>query len=382
MSESNNNHERTLILCIDIDDDIGKKANVKTPILSRAQNLEAAGILALADPEEADANAMFGAVRIYDNLLEKYPKEHYQIATISGSALGGINADRKIVMELESILKEFMATGIILVTDGYSDEAVIPLIQSRIPINSIQHIVVKHSERLEETWAVIFRYLKQMVTDPYYSKISLGVPGVMLIVVGVLQIFNQLQNAGMILTFVIGLVLLIKGFGWEEKLNIVKMRLPTPDRQITAASSSFGFILILVGGIKGISNAWKYLPSPAPLWWEDFAWWIQQSPSILGRFMLVAVDLIVIGIMAALIGGIAANYIKKDPKIWQNVVGIIVTFWSRFIALESARVLIDPDKIIAPFSPLVLYALAGVLSTIISVFLIYGSDRKLYFSDT
>jgi putative membrane protein len=382
VSESNNNHERTLILCIDIDDDIGKKANVKTPILSRAQNLEAAGILALADPEEADANAMFGAVRIYDNLLEKYPKEHYQIATISGSALGGINADRKIVMELESILKEFMATGIILVTDGYSDEAVIPLIQSRIPINSIQHIVVKHSERLEETWAVIFRYLKQMVTDPYYSKISLGVPGVMLIVVGVLQIFNQLQNAGMILTFVIGLVLLIKGFGWEEKLNIVKMRLPTPDRQITAASSSFGFILILVGGIKGISNAWKYLPSPAPLWWEDFAWWIQQSPSILGRFMLVAVDLIVIGIMAALIGGIAANYIKKDPKIWQNVVGIIVTFWSRFIALESARVLIDPDKTIAPFSPLVLYALAGVLSTIISVFLIYGSDRKLYFSDT
>tara|TARA_B100001971_G_C18256444_1_gene582569 strand:- start:169 stop:1317 length:1149 start_codon:yes stop_codon:yes gene_type:complete len=382
VSESNNNHERTLILCIDIDDDIGKKANVKTPILSRAQNLEAAGILALADPEEADANAMFGAVRIYDNLLEKYPKEHYQIATISGSALGGINADRKIVMELESILKEFMATGIILVTDGYSDEAVIPLIQSRIPINSIQHVVVKHSERLEETWAVIFRYLKQMVTDPYYSKISLGVPGVMLIVVGVLQIFNQLQNAGMILTFVIGLVLLIKGFGWEEKLNIVKMRLPTPDRQITAASSSFGFILILVGGIKGISNAWKYLPSPAPLWWEDFAWWIQQSPSILGHFMLVAVDLIVIGIMAALIGGIAANYIKKDPKIWQNVVGIIVTFWSRFIALESARVLIDPDKTIAPFSPLVLYALAGVLSTIISVFLIYGSDRKLYFSDT
>ena len=382
MSESNNNRERTLILCIDIDDDIGKKANVKTPILSRNQNLEAAGILALADPEEADANAMFGAVRIYDNLLKKYPKEHYQIATISGSALGGINADRKIVMELESILKEFMATGIILVTDGYSDEAVIPLIQSRIPINSIQHVVVKHSERLEETWAVIFRYLKQIVTDPYYSKMSLGVPGVMLIVVGILQIFNQLQNAGMILTFVIGLVLLIKGFGWEEKLNIVKMRLPTPDRQITAASSSFGFILILVGGIKGISNAWKYLPSPAPLWWEDFAWWIQQSPNIIGHFMLVAVDLIIIGIMAALIGGIAANYIKKDLKIWQNVVGIIVTFWSRFIALESARVLIDPDKTITPFSPLVFYALAGVVSTIISVFLIYGSDRKLYFIDT
>ncbi len=73
MSKSDGSYERVLILCIDIDDDIGKKAGVETPILSRNKNLEAASILALADPEEADANAMFGAVRIYDSLLEKYP---------------------------------------------------------------------------------------------------------------------------------------------------------------------------------------------------------------------------------------------------------------------------------------------------------------------
>ena len=382
MSESNGSHERTLVLCIDVDDDIGKKAGVETPILFRNKNLEAASTLALADPEEADANAMFGAVRIYDSLMEKYPNELYQVATISGSASGGIEADRNVVRELESILKSFRATGVILVTDGYSDEAVIPLIQSRVPITSIQHIVVKHSERIEETWAVIFRYLRQMVEDPYYSRVSLGVPGVMLIIVGVLQIFNQLQNAGMILTFVMGLVLLIKGFGWEDKLNIVKLRLPTPDRQITAASSSFGFILTLVGAIQGISNAWKYLPNPAPLWWENFAWWIQQSPNLIGHFMLSGIDLIIIGAMVSLIGGVAAHYIRKDPKIWQNVVGIIVTFWIRFIALESARVLIEPDKTLTLFSPLVFYALAGVVTTIISVFIIYGSNRKIPFQNT
>jgi len=167
LSESDGSHERTLILCIDVDDDIGKKAGVKTPILSRNKNLEAASALALADPEEADANAMFGAVRIYDSLLEKYPNEIYEIVTISGSASGGIEADRNVVRKLESVLKSFKATGVILVTDGYADEAVIPLIQSRVPITSIQHVVVKHSERLEETWAVIFRYLKQLVEDPY-----------------------------------------------------------------------------------------------------------------------------------------------------------------------------------------------------------------------
>ncbi|MEE8354955.1 MAG: DUF373 family protein [Candidatus Bathyarchaeia archaeon] len=379
MSESDGSLERTLILCIDVDDDIGKKAGVETPILSRNKNLEAASALALADPEEADANAMFGAVRIYDSLMEKYPDELYQIATISGSASGGIEADRNVVRELESILKSFKATGVILVTDGYADEAVIPLIQSRIPITSVQHVVVKHSERLEETWAVIFRYLKQLVEDPYYSRVSLGVPGVMLIILGVLQVFNQLQNAGMILTIVMGLVLLIKGFGWEDKLNIVRLRLPSPDRQLTAASTSFGLILFLVGVIKGISNAWKYLPNPTPFWWEDFAWWVQQSPNLVGHFMLAAIDLIILGAMVSLIGSIAAHYIRKDPKIWQNVVGIIVTFWIRFIALESAMVLIEPDKTVTILSPIVFYAFAGVVTTITSVFLIYGSDRKIPF---
>jgi len=143
--------ERTLILCVDGDNDIGRKANVETPILSRNKNLEAATALAIADPEEADANAMFGAVRLYDQLTERYPEEVYQVATIAGDAMGGIEADRNIVRELEGILDDYKATGVILVTDGYSDEAVIPLIQSRVPITSVQHIVVKHSERLEET---------------------------------------------------------------------------------------------------------------------------------------------------------------------------------------------------------------------------------------
>jgi putative membrane protein len=379
VSESGGKSERTLILCIDVDDDIGKKADVETPVLSRNSNLEAATKLAISDPEEADANAMFGAVKLYDRLMESYPDEVYQVATISGSSKGGIDADRKVVHELESVLESFEATSVILVTDGYADESVVPLIQSRVPITSIQHVVVKHSERLEETWAVIFRYLRQMVEDPYYSRVTLGVPGVMLIIVGVLLVFNQLQNAGMILTFVMGIVLLIKGFGWEQKFNIVRLRLPPPERQLTLASFSFGFILFLVGSVRGITNAWHYLPTPTPLWWNDFSWWLHQSPNIVGHFLLDGIDLIILGAMVSLIGGVAAHYMKKDPKLWQNVVGMIVTFWLWFIAKESARVLIEPEKTLTLWSPLVFFTLAGVVTTIASVFVIYRSDRKIPF---
>jgi putative flippase GtrA len=95
--------------------------------------------------------------------------------------------------------------------------------------------------------------------------------------------------------------------------------------------------------------------------------------------MLAAIDLIILGAMVSLIGGVAAHYMRKDPKIWQNIVGIIVTFWIRFIALESAKFLIEPDKTLTLFSPLVVFTLAGVVTTIISVFIIYRTDRKIPF---
>ena len=380
MSESGGKSERTLILCIDVDDDIGKKAGVETPILSRNSNLEAATALALSDPEEADANAMFGAVKLYDHLMESYPDEVYQVATISGSSRGGIDADRKVVQELKSILDSFQTTGVILVTDGYADESVIPLIQSRVPITSIQHVVVKHSERLEETWAVIFRYLRQMVEDPYYSRVTLGVPGVMLIIVGILIVFNQLQNAGMILTFIMGFVLLIKGFGWEQKLDILRLRLPPPERQLTLTSSIFGFILFLIGCVRGIINAPKHIELVVPQpWWNDFSWLLQNLTSLTGHFLLEAIDLIILGVMVSLIGGVASHYMKKDPKLWQNVVGMIATFWLWFIAKESALVLIEPEKTLTLWSPLVFFTIAGVVTTITSVFLIYRSDRNIPF---
>ncbi|MDH5754549.1 MAG: DUF373 family protein, partial [Candidatus Bathyarchaeota archaeon] len=144
--------KRILILCVDRDGDLGVKAGVNTPVVGREENLNAAVALALRDPEEPDANAMFEAIRIYDRLQsESKPEEIFEIATISGSELGGVGADRKIVTELSELLDSFSASEVILVTDGYSDEAVLPLIESRVPVSSVRRIVVKHSESIEET---------------------------------------------------------------------------------------------------------------------------------------------------------------------------------------------------------------------------------------
>jgi putative membrane protein len=67
--------ERTLVLCVDRDDDLGVKAGIETPVIGREKNINAAVSLALRDPEEPDANAIFEAVRIFDRLTETVESE-------------------------------------------------------------------------------------------------------------------------------------------------------------------------------------------------------------------------------------------------------------------------------------------------------------------
>lgn len=367
----------TLIICIDSDNDIGVKGKVITPIIGREETLKAATQLAVSDPEEADANAMFGAVNIYDSLIKQYPDEIFEVSTISGSEEGGVKSDRKMIKELNQILNDYNANGVILVTDGFSDEELVPIIQSRIPITSIHHVVVKHSERIEETWAVMFKYLRMIIEDPYYSRISLGVPGVILIILGFLIASKQMENAGMMVTFVLGIVLFLKGFGLDKRIAELRLRLPSPDQQLTVVSQGFGAILALIGCYLGIINALNKVPTPsAPFW--DLSFWAGNLPSLLGAFLLKGSDLIIVGIVIGLSGGAVSFYLQKDSKLWQNVVGLIFFFWMRFILLESAKILIDPEITLTLFSPLIFYTLVGVATTILSVIIIYRNYRSTF----
>ena len=372
--------EKTLIICIDGDDDIGKKAEVKTPVIGREENLKAATQLAVSDPEEADANAMFGAIKLHDRLRRDYPDESFEVVTIAGSSSGGVEADRKMIKELGEVLKAYDASGVILVTDGFADDALIPIVQSRVPITSIHHVVVKHSERLEETWAVFFRYLRMLVEDPYYSRVSLGVHGVLLVIFGFLLASGQVENAGMVTAFVLGAVLFLKGFGLDERIAAIRPRLPPSNRLMTVLAGGIGVILGLLGFYQGITYAWKFLPEEvAPFW--DLAFWAGRLPDLAGNFLIRGADLIVLGAAIALIGDGASHYLqKKNVKIWENVIGLIFLFWMRLIVLESAEILIDPEITLTLFSPLIFYTVAGVATIILAVILIYRRYGREFFS--
>ena len=372
---------RILILCVDRDGDLERKAEIKTPLLGRTSNLDAAVSLALRDPEEPDANAMFEAVRLYDRLQgEKQPDEYFEVATISGSELGGVGADRKLVAELSKLLGSFNASEIILVTDGYSDEAILPLVESRVPVSSVRRIVVKHSESIEETAALFSRYLRLIWENPRYARLALGVPGLLFFLFGVLSVIPGAVNYYLIsIVLILGGVLLVKGFGVDRGVKNLYLWAreyspPPLPVQISNYALIAGILCIAISTYLGAVSASVNVTPPTP----DLAGWISVLPSVAAFFIKGFMDLMIVGISIVLFGRSIRFYFERDSKLLRNGALIVSVVWFRWILDATANILLKPrvgfdDPL---FSNLVFAIVVGILIAIASALLVIIIHRS------
>ncbi len=366
--------ERILVLCVDRDDDLGMKAGINTPVIGRKENVNSAASLALRDPEEADANAMFEAVRIYDNLKKnaKGPEEH-EVATIAGSDLEGVEADRQLVAELTEVLKVFQATDVILVTDGYTDEMVLPLIESRVPVTSVRRIVIQHSKNIEETAALFTRYMKILVENPRYSRMLLGLPGILFIVLGILAFIPRgLDYAIPALGVIVGAFLFIRGFRLDRAANNflkwVKEYSPPPFTvQIAGFSAIAGILVILIGGYLGATAAYEAAINVAdPL---------GEIPRLGGEFMYASTYLIGIGICVILSGRAIRWFFERDFRLWRTIVIVVAVAWTSVIFVEASKILISPRT--TPYGTLAI-AIVGGIPVVLSAFFTVLLLRRRY----
>lgn len=371
--------ERTLVLCVDRDDDLGVKAGIETPVLGREENINAAVSLALRDPEEPDANAMFEAVRIFDRLTETVEREggECQIATVAGSELGGVGADRKLVSEFNEVLKTFSATDIVLVIDGFTDEAILPLIQSRVPVTSVRRITVRHSQSIEETAWLFSRYLKMLIETPRYARIALGLPGILIIVIGILSVFNLLVYTWIAFLIVLGFLLVVKGFGIDKAARslYIWVREYTPPPfpvQIAGFSAVTGVLLVGIGFYQGLSETSAYvssLPNPPLLLGE----WVGLLPKLAGWFIANSIILVVIGICVLLSGRAIRWFFERDNRLWRTIVIVVVVAWSFPVFKEASQILITPERNVFT---LVFTIIIGIIWSVLAVLVTSLLHRK------
>jgi len=240
-----------LVLCVDLDDDLGRKTRFDTPVVGREAVEEAAVALATADPEDSDVNVCFQGIHIHDSIHD----ESVEVAVVTGTAKADVSANRKVGEEVDTVLAS-LSTGenvtAVVVTDGAQDESVLPVIRSRVPIDGVRRVVVRQAQDLES----MYYTFKQVLADPETRGTILIPLGILLLIYPIATLANSLGLPGStlgVISALLGLYVLFRGLGLENTIDgtIERIRVGLFSGRIQLVTYVVAAALIGVGAVGG-----------------------------------------------------------------------------------------------------------------------------------
>lgn len=306
---------KVIIICIDRDDDIGIKGGLETPIIGKEACINAGTRLAIEDPEDSDCNAIFGAVKSYEEF--KMKGYDVEIALVAGKHNRGIEGDVKITKEIDTVLETYVADGAVVISDGEDDETAIPLIQGRVPIISIQRIIVRQSRSVEYSYAILARYIKILFYDPRYSKFFLGLPGALLVTSGLSIIFGFSREAFALGISILGAAFILRAFDIDKSLSTLSK--PSPSAFIRVFSYFAGTMIIIASILNGISHVPQEIIDS-----ERQLASLITNKIVLSSFANGTITLLWIGIATIFAGVLLSNWFRGSIKIIYDILRLVV----------------------------------------------------------
>ena len=354
---------KLLVICIDRDDDLGRKTGISTPVVGRNACIEAAQRLALEDPEDADSNSIFFAVKTYEDLVSKGYKA--QVITVTGVENRGVQADEKVASEIKSVLKKFSANGAVIVSDGEDDEMVIPVIQNVIPVISVQRVVMQVSRTIEHSYAVFGKFLKLVMYNPKYSKFFLGVPGILLLIGGIGAVTGYNVEIFAVLITILGGAFLIRAFDIDKAwANWAK---PTPEGFIRLFTLITGLILIAASIPAGISTV-----SAENISSDVGIVNIITDNVVIGQFVSGMIPFLWIGLGTIFVGILFSNWLNRKLRHITDILRIVVLVALYPTVHQFTNILMYEESSFSLILPLV----AGFAVTAASATLLIRRYRK------
>ena len=354
---------KLLVICIDRDDDLGRKTGISTPVVGRNACIEAAQRLALEDPEDADSNSIFFAVKTYEDLVSKGYKA--QVITVTGVENRGVQADEKVASEIKSVLKKFSADGAVIVSDGEDDEMVIPVIQNVIPVISVQRVVMQVSRTIEHSYAVFGKFLKLVMYNPKYSKFFLGVPGILLLIGGIGAVTGYNVEIFAVLITILGGAFLIRAFDIDKAwANWAK---PTPEGFTRMFTLITGLILIAASVPAGITTV-----SPENISGDVGIINLITDEVVIGQFVSGMIPFLWIGLGTIFVGILFSNWLNRKLRHISDLLRIIVLVALYPTVHQFTNILMYEESSFSLILPLV----AGFAVTAASATLLIRRYRK------
>lgn len=292
---------RVLITVVDLDDDLGE-AGIETPIIGWDNVLKAALRYVLEHPEDSDANAIFAGLQLYKQLRDE--GHDVEICVIGGSARGVVEASFTVRRKLEQVLSQIPdLKGIVLVSDGTEDEQVLPVIQSLVPVLGVKRVVVEQLRGVEETYILIGRYIKKMLVEPRFSRLFLGVPGLIVLSVAVLSVLGLLSYALPVAGLMLGAAMVIRGFNLEDRL--AGLWSSSPVMFVAYALSA-----ITLSAALGITY-YTFHTKPVTV-------------PVAGDLLGIVSPLLGFSAYAILVGRIVSKMLDKNLRIWYDLLGVVL----------------------------------------------------------
>jgi len=354
---------KLLVICIDRDDDLGRKTGIPTPVVGRDACIEAAQRLALEDPEDADSNSIFFAIKTYEDLVSKGYKA--QVATVTGVENRGVQADEKVASEIKSVLKKFSANGAVIVSDGEDDEMVIPVIQNIIPIISVQRVVMQVSRTIEHSYAVFGKFLKLVMYNPKYSKFFLGVPGILLLIGGIGVVTGYNAEIFAVLISILGGAFLIRAFDIDKAwANWAK---PTPEGFTRMFTLITGLILIAASVPAGIAAVSAVYTSGN----VEIAN-LLTNEVVVGQFVSGMIPFLWIGLGTIFVGILFSNWLNRKLRHISDILRLVVLVALYPTLHQFTNILMYEESSFSLILPLV----AGFAVTAASATLLIRRYRK------
>jgi putative membrane protein len=344
-----------LIICIDKDDDIGVKAGVKSPVIGRDACLDAAARLGAADPEDSDVNTIYGGINVYDEL--KSEGMEVEVVCIAGHRDLGLKSDRAIAQQLDDLLLSYPVEKAVLVSDGAEDESVMPILQSRVKVESVRRIVVKQAQNLESTYYII----KELASDPKVARIIFIPAGVTFLVYAASTLLNYANAAPVAIATLIGSYLLYKGLSLDSLMEtfIFNLRKSFQEAKLTFVTYLISLILIVMAFVRGSLDVLDKVVTEA------------SQPGIINLaaiFFNSAIWWFVVGLLAVVVGWIIDAYTEDSESLHKYLATPFFLVATGMLVWGGTQYILNmQDQMSAALQSLVIAILVAVVVSYVGV---------------
>jgi putative membrane protein len=357
---------KTLVLCVDRDDDIGTKAGINGPVIGREENLKAGVTLGLADPEDVDTNTILSGIQLYDDLVKRGMDA--EIATISGDSHVGFQSDMILTSQLENVLEVVKPDRAILVSDGAEDESIYPVISSRVKIDSVRRVYVKQSQSIEGTYNMITKTLRDEKMRRRWI-VPLSILLLTWSLFSLLTIANIIRiPAGIglgVIGFVLGLYLIGWAYHWASKIQqrVVRTRKAVRQGSLTIPFAIVSLVLVVVGMLIGYDMSTVYSEGL-------LAGQRSLAISIL-LFVSGSVWFVVFGVFAYETGKSVTAFLQTGKIKWSFIVMMVSVLATGFIiqgAVDAMEFFVsygNPDQTII-FAEMITGILIAIFSSVLN----------------